>query len=586
VGRVGAVELARRAARLSVLVAPLAAGWVRQRRQLPTCWRGGVDLAGVAVGRLVAVVEGEVDRLYLAAFAAARARVGVASSRPGRDVPAVVDYPAAALAVADELTAAPGWWGRRARLHRRLAADLRSTVGLCRRMIVAGSGEAPSEVVASIVSQWDEMARRWEPVAEGVVEAYRLPPEPGGTMVFHDGNRVVVNTGAGDDRVSVASDPAAGGWRVVVNGQLLRFPAGTDITVRTGPGDDHVTVSATVGVTVLGGAGDDELYGGDGDDRLYGGPGDDYLDGRGGDDVLSGGPGDDVVYGGAGADIIHGGAGADYLDGGDGPDLLDGGGGPDIVSGGAGDDVLDGGGGDDRLYPGPGHDWVDGAAGADIAYLTPGDRHTAVEHTVAVEPTEPPATIRIIGDKGFVDRVRADLQLFATSPVGQRMLAALGLANASGPASDQPARTTGTDRRDALVILEDTASSASMTTLELPDGHRLSVFTVTYHPARGVSADHSPPIIGLFHELAHVYDFTHHAATGEHNDPHDPDRITGPDGTLIGTPNDERTAVGLPIDHDGDPATPHQIDPNHPFELTENALRHEMGLPRRHRYGQ
>jgi Ca2+-binding RTX toxin-like protein len=70
-------------------------------------------------------------------------------------------------------------------------------------------------------------------------------------------------------------------WRVVVNGQLLRFAAGTDITVRTGPGDDHVTVSAMVGVTVLGGTGDDEVYGGEGDDRLYGGPGDDYLDGPG-----------------------------------------------------------------------------------------------------------------------------------------------------------------------------------------------------------------------------------------------------------------------------------------------------------------
>ncbi len=542
----------------------------------------------MAVGRLVTVVEGEVDRLYLAAFAAARVGVGVgvASSRPGRDVPGVVDYRAAALAVADELTAASGWWGRRARLHRRLAADLRSTVLLCRRMIEAGSGEVAPEVVASIVSQWDELARRWEPVAEGVLEPYRLPAEPGGTMVFRDGNRVVVNTGVGDDRVSVESDPAVGEWRVVVNGQILRFPAGTDITVRTGPGDDHVTVSATVGVTVLGGGGNDEVYGGDGDDRLYGGPGDDYLDGRGADDVLSGGPGDDVMYGAAGADVIHGGPGRDYLDGGDGPDLLDGGGGPDIVSGGAGDDVLDGGGGDERLYPGPGRNRVDGGAGTDVAFLTPDDRHTAVEQVVTVEPVKPPAAIRIIGGAGFVDRVRADLQLFATSPVGQRMLAALGLADVPAHASDQPAGTTRTDGRGALVIIEDTASSASMTTLELPDRRRLSVFTVTYRPAHGVSADHSPPIIGLFHELAHIYDFTHHAATGEHHDPHDPDRVTGPDGILIDTPNDERTAVGLPIDHDGDPATPHQIDPNHPFELSENALRDEMGLPRRQRYGQ
>jgi hypothetical protein len=244
----------------------------------------------VAVGRLVAVVEDEVDRLYLAAFAAAQARVAVASSRPRRDVPDTVGYSAAALAVADELAGSAGWWGRRARFVRRLAADLRATVVLCRRMTEAGPGGVADHLDTSITSGWDEMACRWEPVADGVVEPYPRAPEPAGRMVFHDGDRVVVNTGTGDDRVSVESDPAAGQWRVVVNGQVMRFPSGTHITVRTGPGDDHVTVSATTGVTVLGGAGNDELHGGDGDDWLCGGPGDDYLDGGGGDDVVSGGP--------------------------------------------------------------------------------------------------------------------------------------------------------------------------------------------------------------------------------------------------------------------------------------------------------
>src|SRR6266540_2177731 len=84
VGRVDAVELARLAGRLSVLVPPLAAGWVWQRQQLPISWGTAVDRANVAVGRLVAV-------------AAAQARVAVASSRPRRDVPAVVGYPACAV---------------------------------------------------------------------------------------------------------------------------------------------------------------------------------------------------------------------------------------------------------------------------------------------------------------------------------------------------------------------------------------------------------------------------------------------------------------------------------------------------------
>src|SRR6266545_3103405 len=69
VGRVDAVELARLAGRLSVLVPPLAAGWVWQRQQLPISWGTAVD----------------------------RANVAVASSRPRRDVPAVVGYPACAV---------------------------------------------------------------------------------------------------------------------------------------------------------------------------------------------------------------------------------------------------------------------------------------------------------------------------------------------------------------------------------------------------------------------------------------------------------------------------------------------------------
>jgi hypothetical protein len=47
----------------------------------------------------------------------------------------------------------------------------------------------------------------------------------------------------------------------------------------------------------------------------------------------------------------------------------------------------------------------------------------------------------------------------------------------------------------------------------------------------------------------------------------------------------ERQAVGLPVDHDGDPSTPEQVDPDHPITYTENGLRREMGLPDRTTYG-
>src|SRR6266540_2899117 len=206
-------------------------------------------------------------------------------------------------------------------------------------------------------------------------------------------------------------------------------------------------------------------------------------------------------------------------------------------------------------------------AGSDTAHLTRGDRHTNVEAVRTVQVTELDSPIRVEGTAAFVERVRADLRLLQASPIGQRMLAEL-------------------DRGDTIVIVEDESTSASWTALDLPGGRRFTVFTVAYNTMRGVSADRSPPIIGLFHELAHVYDFLNQTgASGVHQDPNDPDWVTGEDGTPAGAANDERAAVGLPIDHDGDPTTPHRIDPDHPYELTENALRDEMAIPPRRRYG-
>jgi hypothetical protein len=49
-------------------------------------------------------------------------------------------------------------------------------------------------------------------------------------------------------------------------------------------------------------------------------------------------------------------------------------------------------------------------------------------------------------------------------------------------------------------------------------------------------------------------------------------------------PNREREAAGLPIDDDHDPKTPDRIDPDHPYQYTENGLREELGAPHRPRY--
>ena len=92
---------------------------------------------------------------------------------------------------------------------------------------------------------------------------------------------------------------------------------------------DPIVGSATKGVTLLGGKGDDTITGGIRDDHLLGGDDNDTLNGGDGNDVLLGGAGQDTLKGDAGNDILIGGADVDILDGGDGNDQLKGGDGVD-----------------------------------------------------------------------------------------------------------------------------------------------------------------------------------------------------------------------------------------------------------------
>ena len=65
-------------------------------------------------------------------------------------------------------------------------------------------------------------------------DPFALPPEASGPFFRTDGNRVILHTGSGDDKVSVRVDPATGEQLLEVNGITYRFPAGADITIRTG----------------------------------------------------------------------------------------------------------------------------------------------------------------------------------------------------------------------------------------------------------------------------------------------------------------------------------------------------------------
>ncbi|MEW5705043.1 MAG: hypothetical protein AB1781_10740 [Pseudomonadota bacterium] len=84
-----------------------------------------------------------------------------------------------------------------------------------------------------------------------------------------------------------------------------------------------------LGLTRIGGNGDDLFTGTNLQDFLFGEAEDDRLEGLGGSDWLEGGNGSDRLFGGAGSDQLFGGPGDDFLDGGPGDDFLSGGFGDD-----------------------------------------------------------------------------------------------------------------------------------------------------------------------------------------------------------------------------------------------------------------
>jgi Ca2+-binding RTX toxin-like protein len=387
----------------------------------------------------------------------------------------------------------------------------------------------------------------WAGAGDDRVSLGPLSAGPAGSSGPPDATEVA-DLGDGDDRLwgSLGAEGGAGG-------------AGDDVLVG-GAGDDHL--SGGEGADTLdGGRGFDRLGGDAGDDHLSGGADRDHLDGGTGGDTLDGGLGDDTLYGLSGDDTLRGGDGADYLEGGAGDDKLDGGEGRDVLSGGRGDDTLDGGAGDDVLYSGAGRDAITGGAGADTLYGQAEDSTGGVERPVATASDGAGAGladfVAVQGDDAFRERVRADLDLLAASPTGRQLLADL--------------RDTGA----GLTIVEGVDDNGYA---DPNGGHPV----VTYTPSFDRLRNGTPPVVVLFHELGHVYDFGHGTVNER--------PYNGADGRdVVGNgrpaPNNERQAVGLPIDDDGDPRTPNRIDPRHPLQFTENGLRAEMSLPHRDTYG-
>lgn len=166
----------------------------------------------------------------------------------------------------------------------------------------------------------------------------------GNTSPIPDLTTADPNDTSNGDSFLLSADPATGG-ALFQRTNLIPFKIGIttteNVVMQTGGGNDRITVTALAGTGVR----NVVLDGGDGDDVLDGGAANTTLQ-------LSGGLGDDVLTGGSKNDVLSGGDGNDVLSGGKGLDALDGGAGDDTLDDGVKDrqqDVLIGGTGADRF---------------------------------------------------------------------------------------------------------------------------------------------------------------------------------------------------------------------------------------------
>ena len=195
-----------------------------------------------------------------------------------------------------------------------------------------------------------------------------------------------------------------------------------------------------------------------------------------------------------------------------------------------------------------------------------GDGSAGAEQNVTVEIKDLGTFIKVEGSDEFQQRVEADLDMLRSSPRGQEMLAALDRGHTDTEGGWGPWHHDG----DSLTIRE-------YYNPDRPDNsdasHSGGENVIGYNPhldslSIDASSDHvdGPPSVVLYHEMAHVYDYMNDTlAPGTYQEDH---------STVN---NLEREATGLPL-ADG------KIYPQHPYDLTENGLRDEMGAPHRESY--
>ncbi len=418
----------------------------------------------------------------------------------------------------------------------------------------------------------------------------------------------VLKGSEGDDQIRI-SQRQDGGLDVSVNGKVQSFSneQAAKLIIDGGEGNDTIIAdkNVTANLLITGGKGDDTITGGSGNDFiidsygrntikgqsgndsiissgldlpsvsssdsafsggiLLGGDGNDYIEGSLGNDFIDGGAGNNVLYGLDGNDTIAAGYGRNYIDGGRGDDTIINAGAQGMLFGGQGNDAIISAQRATIIADGYGSNTVHTPQGAEKAYRSDSTSWTGVpaDNSSPSTPIVLPDNFTISGSEAFKARVESDLDNLQHLDLGQKMLGEIA--------------KTGNG-----VTIKETANNGN-TCNSSKDGHLRddktpgpgTSSTISYNRA-GIKIDRAnvdwaerPPLVGLFHELAHSYN----AATGTMDyGAYRYDGTAAPDRRgLVGA---EYQAVGIE----------HPLIQSNPDGLNENGMRRLLGIEERTRY--
>lgn len=410
-----------------------------------------------------------------------------------------------------------------------------------------------------------------------------------------------------------------------INGKCYKLPLSANgayqkLVIEANGGNDRICIDPRVQIetTIMGGDGDDLISAGSGLTRIEGGRGKDYIRLGSGFAVAHGGDGDDVMLAGTGNASLSGGKGDDrlyalypnpkaslrqvFLNGDGGNDQLFAGTGRVVMNGGTGDDTMVGH-HQTTFYAGAGNDTLRSYSAQDKIYAKKTDHiDNCVNAPVQFVNTSDAGKRGLAIEEGgsFAEQTEAYIEQLRGSPAGQKMLEALDklVDKTKKPItlseSDSAYRNSyhfNNEYSDNFPEDADLPSPYPAGFGFITDAAAGSIATrgeVTFVPDFFEEKTSTPPLLTLYHELAHAYN----GGTGTLMPGSTP--IKGNDGKPVmvdGQPvtveNREYQAIGLPnegpaFDFDGNSDTPPTT--TNPWPLTENALREEMGIPLRERY--